>query len=103
MRIDIAACTDRQFVMPTGVMMQSVCVNNPDVDIMFHVILDENVKAGARTWYKYQDMTKWKGIKYEHRTTKQHMRRFVGNVLRMLRLLPPLQQNRRFLDVAPID
>ncbi len=30
-RIDIAACSDRNFVMPTGVMMQSVCVNNPDV------------------------------------------------------------------------
>lgn len=324
MRIDIAACTDRHFVMPTGVMMQSVCVNNPDVDIVFHIILDENVKAGARqdlegivapyagksvafynvseelqkksfprgliyrnditkatyyrlyfaellpqdldkvlyldgdvivrhsllplwnidmgdnavaaandcscgcieyynrlkypfdlgyfnagvllvnlkywrehqvlknfesymekhadsvkmydqdvlnvvfrnkkvyfpikynlqhpflwrenvaydywklekevlearmdpciihftstdkpwrkyqaephpfssTWYKYQDMTKWKGVKYEHRTRKQRMRRFVGNVFRMLRLLPPLQQNRRFLDVAPID
>ena len=59
MRIDIAACTDRNFVMPTGVMIQSVCVNNPDVDIVFHIILDEN--------------------------------------------LPPLQQDRRFLDIAPID
>lgn len=43
MRMDIAACTDRHFVMPTGVMMQSVCVNNPDVDIVFHIIVDDNV------------------------------------------------------------
>ena len=42
-RIDIAACTDRNFVMPTGVMMQSVCVNNPDVDIVFHIIVDGDV------------------------------------------------------------
>ena len=49
MRIDIAACTDRQFVMPTGVMMQSVCVNNPDVDIMFHVICDDNITSKDRS------------------------------------------------------
>ena len=42
-RIDIAACSDRNFVMPTGVMMQSVCVNNPDVDIVFHIIVDGDV------------------------------------------------------------
>ena len=43
MRIDIAACTNRHFVMPTGVMMQSVCVNNPDVDIVFNIIVDDDV------------------------------------------------------------
>ena len=49
MRIDIAVCTDRHFVMPTGVMMQSVCVNNPDVDIMFHVICDDNITSKDRS------------------------------------------------------
>lgn len=39
----IVAATDNRFVMPTGVMMYSVCVNNPDVDIMFHVMVDESV------------------------------------------------------------
>ena len=29
--------------MPTGVMMCSVCVNNPDVDILFHIITDSDV------------------------------------------------------------
>jgi len=41
--IDIVACTDRRNVMPTGVMMCSVCVNNPDVNIQFHVITDTDV------------------------------------------------------------
>ena len=41
--MDIVACTDKWFVMPTGVMMYSVCVNNPDVDIVFHVIHDDSV------------------------------------------------------------
>ena len=41
--IDIVACTDRRNVMPTGVMMCSVCVNNPDVDIQFHIVTDTDV------------------------------------------------------------
>ena len=41
--IDIVACTDHRNVMPTGVMMCSVCVNNPDVDILFHIITDSDV------------------------------------------------------------
>jgi lipopolysaccharide biosynthesis glycosyltransferase len=48
MRIDIAACIDRHFVMPTGVMMQSVCVNNPDVDIMFHIIVNDDITDGDK-------------------------------------------------------
>lgn len=42
-KIDIAVCLDKGFVMPTGVMMYSVCVNNPDVDIVFHVVVNESV------------------------------------------------------------
>ena len=41
--MDIVACTDKWFVMPTGVMMYSVCVNNPDLDIVFHIIHDESI------------------------------------------------------------
>ena len=47
-RIDIVACTDKWFVMPTGVMMYSACVNNPDVDIVFHVIHDDSVTSKNR-------------------------------------------------------
>lgn len=41
--MDIVACVDRNFVMPTGVMVYSVCCNNQDVDIFFHLIIDESV------------------------------------------------------------
>ena len=47
-KIDIVACTDKWFVMPTGVMMYSVCVNNPDVDIVFHVFYDDSVTSKNR-------------------------------------------------------
>lgn len=36
--MDIVACTDSGFVMPTGVMMYSVCVNNQNSEIIFHVV-----------------------------------------------------------------
>ena len=36
--MDIVACTDKNFVMPTGVMMYSACVNNKETDIVFHVV-----------------------------------------------------------------
>ena len=29
--------------MPTGVMLFSVCVNNPDINILFHIVVDESV------------------------------------------------------------
>ena len=41
--MQIVACCDKGFVMPTGVMVYSVCVNNQDVDIDFHFVLDESV------------------------------------------------------------
>lgn len=43
--MDIAACTDKRFIMPTGVMMFSVCKNNPDVDVIFHIIIDDDVTS----------------------------------------------------------
>lgn len=42
-KIHIAACLDKGYIMPTGVMMYSACVNNQDVDIDFHVLIDESV------------------------------------------------------------
>lgn len=41
--IEIAACTDHRFIMQIGVMMHSVCRNNQDQDLRFHVIIDESV------------------------------------------------------------
>ena len=31
--------------MPTGVMMISVCENNPETDIVFHIIVDDSIKT----------------------------------------------------------
>lgn len=41
--LDIVACTDKRNIMPTGVMMCSVCVNNADLNILFHIITDTDV------------------------------------------------------------
>ena len=55
------------------------------------------------TWYKYQNMTKWKGLKYDYRTKKQRIRRYIGNILRSFGLLSPLPPNRKFIEIAPVD
>lgn len=41
--LEMVACTDKRNVMPTCVMMCSVCVNNPDLIIRFHIIADVDV------------------------------------------------------------
>lgn len=50
--MDIVACTDNGFVMPTGVMIYSVCVNNQDSDITFHIVTD---KVSAKNKKKMED------------------------------------------------
>ena len=47
-KMDILACTDNKFVMPTGVMMQSVCENDKDIEITFHIIIDEGVTEQSK-------------------------------------------------------
>ena len=42
-KMDIVVCIDKSFVMPTGVMVYSLCYNNQNVDIVFHFIIDESV------------------------------------------------------------
>ncbi len=39
--MDILLSTDKHYLMPTGVTMKSVCVNNEDVT--FHILIDEGV------------------------------------------------------------
>lgn len=41
--IHIVISLDRGYVMPSGVMMRSVCVNNPDLNIQFHIVTDTDV------------------------------------------------------------
>lgn len=42
----IVFSTDGNYIMPTGVMMKSVSVNNANEDITFHGIVDESVGGG---------------------------------------------------------
>ena len=65
--MDIVACTDKWFVMPTGVMMYSVCVNNPDVDIVFHIIIDDSVTGkGMRDLVETVTVFEGKSIAFYH-------------------------------------
>ena len=66
-KIEIVACTDKWFVMPTGVMMYSACVNNPDVDIVFHVIYDDSVTfKNRRNLEETMEGFKGKSIAFYH-------------------------------------
>lgn len=46
--MDVVVCTDNRFVMPTGVMMYSLCCNNPSVDVTFHILVDDSVSTKDR-------------------------------------------------------
>ena len=41
--IEIVLCVDHRFIMPAGVMIYSVCKNNKNEDVRFHVVVDESV------------------------------------------------------------
>lgn len=55
MKIDIVACTDDGFVMPTGVMIYSACMNNQDAELTFHVLIDRVSSANKE---KLQEVIK---------------------------------------------
>jgi lipopolysaccharide biosynthesis glycosyltransferase len=46
--IHIVCSTDANYIMPTVVMIKSVCMSNRDEGISFHVIVDESVTARQR-------------------------------------------------------
>ena len=46
--MEIVACLDHNFVMPTGVMMKSVCVNNENGEVNFHLIVDSSFTEGDK-------------------------------------------------------
>lgn len=48
-KIEIVASTDKWCVMPLGVMITSVCVNNPDVAITFHILHNDSVSDKDRS------------------------------------------------------
>ena len=47
--MDIVVCTDNNYVMPTGVMFYSICKNNQNEEIRFHVIVDDSVTEDSRS------------------------------------------------------
>ena len=41
--MDIVVCTDKNYIIPCGVMICSICENNKDSAITFHVIIDHSL------------------------------------------------------------
>lgn len=46
--MDIVFSTDTNYIMPTGVMITSVSLNNQNVDITFHALIDNSVTEEQR-------------------------------------------------------
>jgi len=109
-KIDIVACTDKWFVMPTGVMLFSVCVNNPDVDIVFHIIHDDSVTSkdrrdleetvtvfeGKSIVFYHVDVTKFPCFPYA--TTKTAITQAAYYRLMMSEILPGTIRKVLYLD-----
>lgn len=49
--MELVMCTDKNYVMPCGVMLYSICQNNQDVDITFHIVIDESVNPSIVIHY----------------------------------------------------
>lgn len=41
--LNIACCTDHNYIMPTGVMICSTCINHKENELTFHVICNQDV------------------------------------------------------------
>ena len=41
--MNIVCCTDHNYIMPTGVMICSACVNHTDVQVTFYVVCNSDV------------------------------------------------------------
>lgn len=41
--MEIVVCTDRNYIMPCGVLLQSICQNSNNSQISFNVVIDESV------------------------------------------------------------
>jgi lipopolysaccharide biosynthesis glycosyltransferase len=41
--MNIVLCADHGFVMPCGVLMYSICINNKDININFYIITDDSL------------------------------------------------------------
>ena len=99
--IQIVACLDQYFVAPTGVMLYSACVNNPDVIIDFHLIVDESVTGQDKN--DLDDMVStFQGKKvFFHMVNSQMIGRFP---LKFSKRLPKAIYYRLFLtEILPLN
>ena len=46
--MEIVISTDNNYVMPTGILMTSICENNRDEQIRFHILIDESVSVKSK-------------------------------------------------------
>lgn len=57
----IAFCTDINYLMPTGVAMISICENNRDIDICFHIVVTINQGVTLESFYELREIA----LKYD--------------------------------------
>ena len=53
------------------------------------------------SFVKYQNQTKWKGIKIEIRSLKNRVRNYIGDFLRYIKILPSLES--RYIGNPPYE
>lgn len=46
--MEIVACTDKNYLMPCGVMLCSICINNQSESISFHIVSDNSLDEKAQ-------------------------------------------------------
>ena len=46
--MEIVACTDKNYLMPCGVMLCSICFNNQSENISFHIVSDNSLDEKAQ-------------------------------------------------------
>lgn len=71
--IHIAFCSDSNYVMPLGVALISICENNRDEDIMFHLVVTDDGKSSKESSIKIkplQDITN----KYKNKSKVYYIR-----------------------------
>ena len=53
------------------------------------------------SFVKYQNKTKWKGIKIEKRPLNRRIRNCIGDFLRYIKIFPPLKS--RYIELSPMS
>jgi lipopolysaccharide biosynthesis glycosyltransferase len=46
--MDVVCCTDNNYIMPTGVLLCSICENNKSEEIIFHIILNSDISENNK-------------------------------------------------------